>query len=129
MALRKLCQVLPTDVDRTSGMTGMAPRGARVQGPEKVKISNIDPDSHMDVDEMEKHAGIYSSMDSTAWRTHVTHSGPLPPDRRLHERHVSRIDQLWEDVALAPHSFEEMVTSRRSNSSQPGIEISAPLLG
>mmetsp|Transcript_60690 Transcript_60690/g.125591 ORF Transcript_60690/g.125591 Transcript_60690/m.125591 type:complete len:123 (-) Transcript_60690:8-376(-) len=78
-------------------------------------LGDDDPDSRIDVDELEQSAGVYSSMDSAAWKTSATHSGPVPPDRRLHERHILKMDKLWEDVAQAPRAFEEIVSSRRSS--------------
>ncbi|CAE7884781.1 unnamed protein product, partial [Symbiodinium microadriaticum] len=109
-ALKKLCEVLPPDI------RGPAPRPPPDRGDSRSPASNTqqtsamrahplfgpdlgddDPDSRIDVDELEQSAGVYSSMDSSAWKTSATHSGPVPPDRRLHERHMLKMDRLWED--------------------------------
>ncbi|CAE7473017.1 unnamed protein product [Symbiodinium sp. CCMP2592] len=65
-------------------------------------------------DETEDAKPNWSSWDSSNWKTsHAVKGAPLPPDRRLHDRHLTILDQFQKDVEQEPMLFTKIVESSR----------------
>mmetsp|Transcript_2177 Transcript_2177/g.5167 ORF Transcript_2177/g.5167 Transcript_2177/m.5167 type:complete len:159 (-) Transcript_2177:51-527(-) len=56
---------------------------------------------------------VNSSWDSASWRRDLPPGTVIQPDRRLHERHVRKMNRFLQDVELAPKTFSGIVRSRR----------------
>ncbi|CAE7276585.1 pkbA [Symbiodinium sp. CCMP2592] len=70
---------------------------------------------------------IWSSMKSDNFQASDEHGHPSPPDRRMHDRHLRRLDRLQNFVVADPESFESEVRGRRG--SRCGTTVSNPLQG
>ncbi|CAE7750516.1 unnamed protein product [Symbiodinium sp. CCMP2592] len=56
----------------------------------------------------------WSSWDSSNWKSsHPVKGAPLPPDRRLHDRHLHILDQFQKDVEQQPKKFTKLVEACR----------------
>ncbi|CAE7244844.1 unnamed protein product [Symbiodinium natans] len=64
-------------------------------------------------DEEEDSKPVWSSMDSSTWATHCMRGAPMPPDRRVHERHLVVLDQFRRHVEGASREFAEILESCR----------------
>ncbi|CAE7454351.1 unnamed protein product [Symbiodinium natans] len=58
---------------------------------------------------------VSSSWDSEAWRRDLPPGTIIAPDRRLHERHVRKMNRFLHDVELAPKQFSGIIRSRRQD--------------
>ncbi|CAE7487862.1 unnamed protein product [Symbiodinium natans] len=56
---------------------------------------------------------VTSSWDSASWHRDLPPGTIIQPDRRLHERHVRKMNRFLQDVELAPRTFSGIVRSRR----------------
>ena len=56
---------------------------------------------------------VGSSWDSASWHRDLPAGTIVAPDRRLHERHVKKMNRFLHDVELAPRTFSGIVRSRR----------------
>ncbi|CAE7259964.1 unnamed protein product [Symbiodinium sp. CCMP2592] len=56
---------------------------------------------------------VNSSWDSASWRRDLPAGTVIQPDRRLHERHVRKMNRFLQDVELAPKTFSGIVRNRR----------------
>ncbi|CAE7804194.1 unnamed protein product [Symbiodinium sp. CCMP2592] len=59
---------------------------------------------------------VGSSMDSASWHRDLPPGTIIPPDRRLHERHLRKMNRFLQDVELAPRTFTGIVKSKRKGS-------------
>mmetsp|Transcript_21123 Transcript_21123/g.39708 ORF Transcript_21123/g.39708 Transcript_21123/m.39708 type:complete len:165 (+) Transcript_21123:87-581(+) len=109
-------------------------RRSRLAGPTKSSSLEFttqdwsDLGGRMDVEEVEACAGNFSSWDSDAWNR-ANHRQAVPPNRRLHERHVAKVDAFEELIRICPEMLEESVESRRKRAgamSQLNVEPQVP---
>ena len=56
---------------------------------------------------------LLSSWDSAAWED-VPEGVPLPPNRRLHEKHVKQMQAFLQDVRTAPRVLVKSIRIRRA---------------
>mmetsp|Transcript_66734 Transcript_66734/g.156432 ORF Transcript_66734/g.156432 Transcript_66734/m.156432 type:complete len:181 (-) Transcript_66734:90-632(-) len=71
-------------------------------------------EARYDVEEFEIEAQPWSSMKSADVKATRNNPFPSPPDRRLHEQHLKRMDRLRNDLTMDPDLFEILVRNRRS---------------
>ncbi|CAE7233308.1 unnamed protein product [Symbiodinium natans] len=57
---------------------------------------------------------VESSWESASWHHDLPPGTVIPPDRRLHERHVQKLNRFMHNVDIAPLAFSGMVRKRRA---------------
>ena len=57
---------------------------------------------------------ILSSWDSAAWGDGAPRNVPLPPDRRLHEKHMKHFQSFLQEVRRSPRVFVKVVRTKRT---------------
>ena len=61
---------------------------------------------------------VLSSWDSAAWAD-APDGVPLPPDRRLHEKHLTQMQTFLQDVRKAPRVLVKTIRVRRATFGTP----------
>ncbi|CAE7480387.1 unnamed protein product [Symbiodinium sp. CCMP2456] len=69
----------------------------------------------LDVEEIELEAQTFFSMKSEESDAHRANMYPSLPNRRMHERHLQRIERLQQDLLVDPSLFESIVEGRRAS--------------
>ncbi|CAE7653753.1 unnamed protein product [Symbiodinium microadriaticum] len=109
------------DLDVTAILPDKTLATSQVQKTTKADdLAAVQPDecqetaeAHYDVEEFEIEAQHWSSMRSADVKATRNNRFPSPPDRRLHEQHLKKMDRLQDDLTMDPHLFETLVRNRR----------------
>ncbi|OLQ03668.1 hypothetical protein AK812_SmicGene13359 [Symbiodinium microadriaticum] len=81
------------------------------------------PAEAADIAESSMDAVAWSSWNSSTWDK--TRSGPSPPTRRDHERHLSKLNAARRNIECVPDLFSEIVSSKRSKANEDFEILSA----
>ncbi|CAE7794226.1 unnamed protein product [Symbiodinium sp. CCMP2592] len=82
------------------------------QSPEE-KLDLEEADEQMSIEGVEDGARLWSSMNIEDVEANRNQPFPTPPDRRMHDRHLRRIEDLGRQMAETPHAFSLVVLNRR----------------
>ena len=83
------------------------------QSPEDKLDFEESSDEQMFVERVEDGARLWSSMNTEDAEANRNQPFPTPPDRRMHDRHLRRIEDLGRQMAETPHAFALVVWNRR----------------
>ncbi|CAE7722558.1 unnamed protein product [Symbiodinium sp. CCMP2456] len=83
------------------------------QSPDERLDLEESSDEQMSVEGVEDEARLWSSMNIEDVEANRNQPFPTPPDRRMHDRHLRRIEHLGRQMAETPHAFALVVLNRR----------------